>query len=85
MSLSPERLQSIGAQAAKDVIGNVETVAVTSGFSEDGLPAYFFELNLSQDRDRARAALLRTRLRHKIRDLLLAEEDTKYPYIRILD
>ena len=83
MSLSYDELRDIGEQAAREVIGNIDLVEVTSGTDGTGHPAYFFDLSLQQDRDRARASLLRTRLRQNIRDRLLAERDARYPYVRI--
>ena len=84
MSVSHERLVSIGREAAREVIGNIEIVDVTTGINEEGHPSYYFELHINQSKDRARASLLRTRLRQKIRDLLIADNDGKYPYVRII-
>ena len=84
MSISHERLLSIGAEAATEIIGNVGRVDVAPGINEQGDPSYYFKLQVDQDRDRMQAMLLRTRLRQKIRDLLIAENDERYPYVRII-
>ncbi len=83
MPLSHAELRSIGEKAIEEIVGGVGNVEVVFGLNEEGDPAYFFDVAIDQDRDRARASLLRIRLRQKIRDLLLAEQDANYPYVRV--
>jgi hypothetical protein len=85
MSLSHERLADIGRKAATEIIGNVDKVEVDTGVNEEGQPAYYFQLYVDQGGDKAKATLLRTRLRQKIRDLLIDEKDERYPYVRFMD
>ena len=75
---------SIGAQAAIEVIGNVGRVEVAPGINGQGDPSYDFMLRIDQNQDRTKAMRLQTRLRQKIRDLLIAENDERYPYVRII-
>ena len=84
MSVTHERLVSIGMEAAKEIVGNVANVDVASAANEYGHLSYYFELHVDQNPDRTLATSLRTKLRQRIRDLLIAENDDNYPYVRII-
>jgi hypothetical protein len=86
MSTSPSDLKILGLSAAGAVMGEglAEEVDVTEGTDSSDLPAYFFNFMFEQDRDRQRAALVRTRLAQKIRDMLIDRGDGHYPFVRVL-
>lgn len=78
-------LEEIGREAARGVgAGKVERVEVVTGPDSSDRPAYFFSFLIEPDRDRQRAALIRTRLAQKIRDELVTRGDDRYPFIRVL-
>lgn len=79
-------VENIGREAAHEVIGEkVEDVEAAPGQDSSDGTAYFISFRFARDRDRAKAALLRTRLAQKIRDKLLEAGDEHYPIIRLLD
>jgi len=84
--VSEKRLREIGETAARDVMGagRALEVEVEAGVDHAGGPAYFFDFLIDQEPDRMAAALKRSRLGRKIRDVLLRKGDEAYPYIRVL-
>jgi hypothetical protein len=79
-----EQLSELGRQAAGAVgLGRVSEVEVFTGRDSSDQPALVFSFLVDQDRDRARAALLRTRLSQRLRDELLKREDARYPIIHL--
>jgi hypothetical protein len=83
--LSIASVQKIGLEAAHEIIDkNITDVEAATAQDSSDQPAYFITFRFDRDRDRARAALLRTRLTQKIRDRLLEEGDARYPIIRLL-
>ena len=83
--VSEIHLKDIGLDAAREVVGDgmAEEVEVITGPDSANRPAYYFSFLIEQDRDRQRAALLRTRLAQKIRDKLVSRGDAHYPFIRV--
>ena len=75
--LLESNLRDIGLEAAQSVVGTgkVEQVEVVTGHDSSDRPAYFFSFLIDHDRDRKRAALVRTRLAQNIRDRLIARGD----------
>lgn len=79
-----DQLSDLARRAAGAVgIGNVSQVEVFTGRDSSDEPALVFSFLVDQDRDRARAALLRTRLSQTLRDELLKRRDARYPIIRL--
>jgi hypothetical protein len=84
--LPETELQTIGRDVARSIVGagKVSQVEVVTMPDSSDQPAYYFSFLFDQDRDRQRAALVRTRLAQKLRDELIARGDARYPFVRIL-
>jgi hypothetical protein len=79
-------LTAIGLDAAREVVGEgqAQEIEVTTGLDSSDQPAYYFSFLIEQEGDPMRAALSRTLLAQKIRDILLSHGDDRYPFIQVL-
>lgn len=84
--LSQAELKKIGVEAATEVYGPgvAKEVEVAPSADWAGDPADYFTFLVDEDPGSRDAVSRRTRVHEKIRDELMARNDTTYPYISVL-
>ena len=81
--LSLDRIQQIGLTAARSIAGaKVKALKVRSSIDSSDNPAYY--LAFLADRDQAGQAELGIRIAMKVRDDLIENGDSTYPFVRLL-
>lgn len=80
-------LEQIGRDAAAAVAGaeNVEAAEAREIADWTETPAFFFSFLIDQDRDHLDPALLHMKVARRLRDMLTARGDYRYPFIEILN